>query len=167
MGKGGNGSLAGNVKKAFKELRDEALDFVAEGKEAVGYKSKEEQYRDNLEANYSRVSDILDRAEQNFISACKTGDFDKAFQAFIKTVKVCVLAMKIAVVDTAEKLGLNEALRDKGKLEKSPINIMKDFERKLDDLEPSLKEAAKEAAKDIKQFAKDVKKQAKEAARNL
>lgn len=157
--------VADIAKSAFKDLRDKATDAVADLKEEVGYEDKTVQYINNLNANFDRVSDILDKAGENFKKGIKSGDFEKAFKSFMKAVKACVMIMKIGVVEAGEQLGINDALREKGIVKKSPINLMKDFERQIDDLETSLKEKAKESLNDVKQFAKDAKKQVQETVR--
>lgn len=157
MGKG----LADQAKKAFGKVRDNAIDLVSDLKEEAGYEDKTKQYINNLNANMDRISEILDNADKTFMNGCRTGNFENAFKGFMKAVKACTMMMKIAVVEVAEELGLNDFLRKKGIVEKSPINIMKEFERQLDDLQPSLKEAAQKAAKDIKKFAKDTAKEVK------
>lgn len=153
------------AKSAFSDLRDGAIDVVSNIKKDVGYEDKTVQYINNLNANFDRVSDILDKAGENLIKGIKSGDFEKAFNSFMKAVKACVMIMKIGIVEAGEQLGINDALREKGIVKKSPINLMKDFERQIDDLEVSLKEKAQESLKDVKQFAKEAKKQVQETVR--
>jgi len=122
------------------------------------------KYCEKVEQTFDMVKEQIGKANKKFHEEADKGNYKEAAKHMKKTLHGCLLMCKVAIIDTAESLGINRMLRKIGLLSKMPEQIMQNLHDQAKNIYPDIEATAKNLGKKAEKVAGKVEKGVGKAA---